>query len=183
MSIQKYSNLTGYEKRLSDYTIRELYALASKYKIARYKTYSKNELIRQLKINQNFISANPKFKQTSTTTRKNRIKPILYLLDGTETPDELMNDIMSALNKEVTIPTPGKYYTFIYNAKTPNIIYDQYPLIGALQVKDWGFIGFNYHWPEYRQYTWEEVSSPILEVYSFEIDDLKRIPYAKMINK
>jgi len=183
MSIQKYSNLTGYEKRLSDYTIRELYALASKYKIKRYKTYSKNDLIQLLKTNPDFISANPNRKGSKTKTPKNRIKPILYLLDGTESPDELMNDILSVLNKEVTVPTPGKYYTFIYNAKTPNIVYDQHPLIGALQVRQWGFIGFNYHWPEYRQYTWEEVSSPILEVYSFEIDDLKKIPYAKMINK
>lgn len=182
MSIKQFSNLTGYEKKLTNYTIRELYALASKYKIPKYKTYSKNELIQRLKTNENFIEANPNRKK-QTSTSKNRIKPILYLLDGTETPDELMNDIMAALKKEVPVPTPGKYYTFIYNAKTPNIVYDQYPLIGALAVKEWGFIGFNYHWPEYRQYTWEEVSSPILEVYSFEINDLKKIPYAKMINK
>ena len=45
-------------------------------------------------------------------------------------PEEMMLLIMEALNSTVTpIPEVGQYYTFIYNAKTPNITYDQHPLI------------------------------------------------------
>ena len=44
-------------------------------------------------------------------------------------PEEMMLIIMEALNNTVTpIPEVGQFYTFIYNAKTPNITYDQHPL-------------------------------------------------------
>ena len=33
----------------------------------------------------------------------------------------------------------GKYYTFIYFAKTPLIQYDQHPLVAVFDVFDWGF--------------------------------------------
>jgi hypothetical protein len=40
-------------------------------------------------------------------------------------PEDMMLQIMSILNETVIIPEEGETYTFIYNAKTPNIEYDQ----------------------------------------------------------
>ena len=40
----------------------------------------------------------------------------------TNDPEEMMLEIMELLNDTVTpIPEVGQYYTFVYNAKTPNI--------------------------------------------------------------
>ena len=40
-----------------------------------------------------------------------------------------MIEIMSILNETVIIPDVGETYTFIYNAKTPRIEYDQHPMV------------------------------------------------------
>ena len=70
-------------------------------------------------------------------------------------PEEMMLLIMEALNSTVTpIPEVGQYYTFIYNAKTPNITYDQHPLIACTDLQSWGFKGLNFHWRQSRNYTW-----------------------------
>jgi len=48
----------------------------------------------------------------------------------TNDPEEMMLEIMERLNDTVTpIPEVGKFYTFVYNAKTPGKQYDQHPLI------------------------------------------------------
>ena len=45
-------------------------------------------------------------------------------------PEDMMLEIMDLLKDTVTpVPDIGKYYTFVYNAKTPNVQYDQHPLI------------------------------------------------------
>jgi hypothetical protein len=75
----------------------------------------------------------------------------------------------------------GKYYTYIYYAKTPNIIYDRYPLIMASEPMDYGFFGFNYHWGKIRQYTFPEVASPFYEVTTNEFNTLRSIPYADFL--
>ena len=53
----------------------------------------------------------------------NRIEPIKEeLAAAVNDPEEMMLIIMEALNNTVTpIPEVGQFYTFIYNAKTPNI--------------------------------------------------------------
>ena len=76
-------------------------------------------------------------------------------------------------------PEPGNFYTFIYRAKTPNIRYDEFPLIACTEVQRWGFKGFNYHWSTMRNYTWEEVLGQMHLVLSSEISDARSIPYAK----
>ena len=76
------------------------------------------------------------------------------------------------------------FYTFIYNAKTPNIEYDQHPLIVCLEILPWGFRGFNFHWRKYRNYTWMEVVGQMHIVRANELDELLAIPYAKFrLNK
>ena len=69
----------------------------------------------------------------------NRIEPIKEELEAAvNDPEEMMMIIMEALNDTVTpIPEVGKYYTFIYNAKTPDITYDQHPLIACTSLERW----------------------------------------------
>ena len=97
-------------------------------------------------------------------------------------PEEMMLIIMEALNSTVTpIPEVGQFYTFIYNAKTPNITYDQHPLIACTDLQSWGFKGLNFHWRQSRNYTWEELAGQLYIVDYNELDDLLNFPYGKFI--
>jgi hypothetical protein len=117
-----------------------------------------------------------------TDDNSNRIRGILQRLIGTEDPEDLMLEIMDALDVSGFIPDPGKYYTFVYNAKTPGIQYDQHPLVAVTNVAMKGFSGFNYHWAKMRNYTWNEVAGQLYEVDPGELADLREIPYAKFLN-
>ena len=104
--------------------------------------------------------------------------------NSTNDPEEMMMKIMELLNSTVTpIPDVCGFYTFIYNAKTPNISYDQHPLIACTEVLRWGFRGINLHLRKSRQYTWDEVAGQLYIVQYDEVDDLMKIPYRKMIDK
>jgi len=104
--------------------------------------------------------------------------------NSTNDPEEMMMKIMELLNSTITpIPDVGGFYTFIYNAKTPNISYDQHPLIACTEVLRWGFRGINLHLRKSRQYTWDEVAGQLYIVQYDEVDDLMKIPYRKMIDK
>ena len=116
----------------------------------------------------------------------NRIERIRADLNNkTNDPEEMMIEIMDALKDTVTpIPDVGKYYTFVYNPKTPNITYDQHPLIACTEIYQWGFKGLNFHWQKTRSYTWEELAGQLYIVNYVELDDLLSIPYAKFrLNK
>ena len=91
-------------------------------------------------------------------------------------PDDMMLEIMEILTDVEVIPDVGKYYTFIYQAKTPRVEYDQFPLIACVGVYEWGFRGLNYHWGDFRNYTWEE-SSILRVVDPMELKTLRAIPY------
>ena len=104
--------------------------------------------------------------------------------NSTNDPEEMMMKIMELLSGTVTpIPDVGGFYTFIYNAKTPNISYDQHPLIACTEVLRWGFRGINLHLRKSRQYTWDEVAGQLYIVQYDEVDDLMKIPYRKMVDK
>ena len=113
----------------------------------------------------------------------NRIREYLSdLNDRTNDPEEMMLEIMEALNNTVTpIPEVGKFYTFVYNAKTPGESYDQHPLIACTSLERWGFKGLNFHWRKSRNYTWNELAGQLYIVQPNELDDLLAIPYAKYI--
>ena len=113
----------------------------------------------------------------------NRIREYLSDLNNrTNDPEEMMMEIMEALNDTVTpIPEVGKFYTFVYNAKTPDITYDQHPLIACTDLQSWGFKGLNFHWRQSRNYTWEELAGQLYIVDYDELDDLLRFPYGKFI--
>ena len=113
----------------------------------------------------------------------NRVREYLSDLNNkTNDPEEMMMEIMEVLNDTVTpIPEVGKFYTFVYNAKTPDITYDQHPLIACTDLQAWGFKGLNFHWRQSRNYTWEELAGQLYIVQYNELDDLLAIPYAKFI--
>ena len=100
----------------------------------------------------------------------------------TDDPEEMMLEIMELLNDTVPpIPEVGKFYTFVYNAKTPGKAYDQHPLIACTSIEQWGFKGINFHWRQSRNYTWQELAGLLYIVQYNELDDLMAIPYGKFI--
>ena len=113
-------------------------------------------------------------------TKRNRIRSITNRLKGNENPDNLMQQILEVLTKTESMPSVGKYYTFVYFPKTPNIRYDSHPLVAVTNIFNWGFRGINFHWKEVRQYTWDEVVGDLYIVYPDEIKDLQAIPYQKI---
>ena len=114
----------------------------------------------------------------------NRIEAIKEELETSNDPEDLMLMIMEALKGTVSpIPEVGKFYTFVYNGKTPRIQYDQHPLIACTDLQQWGFKGLNFHWRQSRNYTWEELAGQLYIVQYDELDDLLAIPYAKFLTK
>ena len=123
------------------------------------------------------------FANAAEMEEDNRVREYLSDLNNrTNDPEEMMMEIMEVLNDTVTpIPEVGKFYTFVYNAKTPNITYDQHPLIACTDLQSWGFKGLNFHWRQSRNYTWEELAGQLYIVQWNELDDLLTIPYGKFI--
>ena len=111
----------------------------------------------------------------------NRIEPIRQDIQSESNVDDRMELIMYALNDTVApIPEEGNICTFKYFAKTPNISYDQHPLVAVTELFRWGFRGINFHHQEYRQYTWSEVFGGVYEVYPEEFQDLISVPYGNI---
>ena len=123
------------------------------------------------------------FANAAEMVEDNRVREYLSDLNNrTNDPEEMMMEIMEVLNDTVTpIPEVGQFYTFVYNAKTPNITYDQHPLIACTDLQSWGFKGLNFHWRQSRNYTWEELAGQLYIVQYNELDDLLTIPYGKFI--
>ena len=100
----------------------------------------------------------------------------------TNDQEDMMLEIMSLLNDTVTpVPDVGNFYTFVYNPKTPNIRYDQNPLVAVTDIFQWGFRGINLHMGGYRQYTWTEVAGNLYEIYPDELADVREIPFGKFL--
>ncbi len=123
-----------------------------------------------------------KYVGTGTVRTKELIKRIEQ--SGSTDPEDIMLLIMDIFKEEVLYPEPGKFYTFIYNPKTPNIEYDQHPLIACTELHGWGFKGLNFHWRQSRNYTWEEVAGKLHVVKYNELDELISLQYGKFrLNK
>ena len=194
--------LTGYEKPLDQYTQKELVEIAKEYnpyyqtasgkgKLAGYERLTKQQLINIIKVDIEYIEANPKLPRRikGPTYRKSKSKSLTELKEsllGVENPDELMNEILSRLSgSEVPIPpVPGRYYTYVYYAKTPRIRYDRYPLIIVDSLLPRGFRGYNFHLGKYRQYNTQDGDRLVSGLYELSRDEfsiLLRIPYGKII--
>ena len=106
-----------------------------------------------------------------TESEVNRIKAL-------RDEDDMMLEIIEKLQTDVeVIPTVGQYFTFIYKAKTPMIEYDRFPLVAVTSIYRWGFTGLNYHWGQWRRYTWEEIESNLYRIMPMELQTLRAIPY------
>jgi hypothetical protein len=194
--------LTGYEKPLDQYTQKELAEIAKEYsmyyktasgkgKIGGYERLTKQQLINIIKVDIDYIEANPKLprKVKGPTYSKSKSKSLTELKEsllGVENPDELMNEILSRLSgSEVPLPpVPGRYYTYVYYAKTPKIRYDRYPLIIVDSLLPRGFRGYNFHLGKYRQYNTQDGDRLVSGLYELSRDEfsiLLRIPYGKIV--
>jgi len=117
----------------------------------------------------------------SPTARVEELKRLVEEANTTD-PEEIMLIIMDVFNQTVTpIPEPGNFYTFVYNAKTPNETYDQHPLIACMELFPWGFRGLNFHWQKYRNYTWDELAGQLYIVENQELDELLSLQYGKFL--
>jgi hypothetical protein len=122
------------------------------------------------------------YKETGTARTRELQKRIER--NGITDPEDIMLQIMDIFKEEVLYPEPGKFYTFIYNPKTPNIEYDQHPLIACTELYGWGFKGLNFHWRKSRNYTWEEIAGKLHVVKYNELDELIGLQYGKFrLNK
>ena len=117
-------------------------------------------------------------RPTDTDTNVNRVRGISDSIIGTRDPDDIMVELLEVLDEGPKMPEAGKFYVFVYNAKTPSLNYDQNPFVAVTDVFQWGFRGLNFHWGETRQYTWDEVAGGLYEVYPSEVKDLQMIPFA-----
>ena len=116
-----------------------------------------------------------------TEDKENRIRGILDSMTGAENPDDLMMDLLEIVGSRVTpVPDIGKFYTFVYSPKTPNIQYDAHPLVAVTDIFRWGFRGMNFHWGETRQYTWNEIVGQLYEIFPEELSDAQEIPFGKI---
>ena len=73
-----------------------------------------------------------------STARVRRLREAVGRLDIKD-PEDIMILIMDIFTEKVWIPEVGKFYTFVYNPKTPDIEYDQHPLIACTEIYKWGF--------------------------------------------
>ena len=121
--------------------------------------------------------------EKNPTARVQELKAAVIQANTTD-PEEIMLLIMEIFTIEVLYPEPGRFYTFVYNAKTPNETYDQHPLIACMELFRWGFRGLNFHWQSYRNYTWEEIAGKLHVVEFQELDELLALQYGKfLLNK
>ena len=94
-------------------------------------------------------------------------------------PEKNMSELLGILDDSEIVPEPDKYYVFIYKAKTRGVKYDAHPLVLVTAVFNWGFIGYNIHWRQSRQYTWGEVVSNLYELTAAEAKVVTPIPIAR----
>jgi len=112
----------------------------------------------------------------------NRIESNIEDIKSERDLGERMELIMYALNDTVApIPDEGNICTFKYYAKTPNIRYDQHPLVAVTELFPWGFRGINFHLRDYRQYTFQELGTQVYIVQRDELDDLLSLDYEKIV--
>lgn len=99
----------------------------------------------------------------------------------TRGPVSNMKLLLSTLTPSGIVPDRNKYYVFIYKAKTKNITYDRHPLVVVSEIYKWGFSGYNFHWNQFRKYSWNEVVSNLYEITDEEFNTVVNLNIAKFI--
>lgn len=100
---------------------------------------------------------------------------------ATRGPSGNMQILLSNLSPSTIIPDPDKYYVFVYKAKSKGIVYDMHPFVVCSNLYKWGFIGFNFHWNEYRRYSWGEIVTNLYEIKEQELNSMEQYPIAKFV--
>jgi hypothetical protein len=125
--------------------------------------------------------------------RVSRTDELKSRIDNLSDAEDIMLEIIDVFKDIEWIPSQGKYYTFIYNAKTvlnrdyegvrdlDKVYYDQHPLVAVFRIYKWGFEGLNFHWKKIRRYTWQEVAGALHVVNPDEMDYMKTVNYMKPI--
>lgn len=125
-----------------------------------------------------------KSKQTYNTNKGKDTSSILSKLKEFEkksysnNPSYNMNMLIQILSeRKYGFPNPGDTFTFIYKAKTPNIIYDQHPISTILVLEPGRFVGFNHHLNMTRQYSGDSgrIMSNFYKILPEEMDTVLRI--------
>ena len=98
------------------------------------------------------------FGLDETLNPNDRVGQLREKIAGLNDPQDIMMEIISIFQETEIIPDVGKYYTFIYIPKTRDLPFDNFPHIACIDVFRWGFRGVNFHWNDYRNYTWQEVA-------------------------
>ena len=181
--------LTGYEKSLEQYSKNELVAIAKEYtiyyrtdsgqgSISNYDRLTKEKLISLIKSDRDYQNSAPPTKKLSRVEiMMQRITP------GVDTEDEIMEVIQEVFDDIDSIPKVGNIYTFKYTATTPRIFYDKHPLIFVESYNPPYFIGFNVHWPDHRNYLWENAIGVFHRVRKGEeFDYLHDVPYKEILS-
>lgn len=181
--------ITGYEKPIEEYSKNELVEIAKKYtvyyqtdsgkgSISNYGNLTKEKLISIIKSDRNYQESAPRSRKLS------RVEMLIKRISqATNSPDELMSIIQEIFDDTEPYPRPGSIYTFVYRATTPRIMYDKHPLLMVESVNLSGFKGFNVHWPDHRNYLWENVNGVFHKVKKGEeFDYLHDVPYRKILS-
>lgn len=140
--------------------------------ITNYESLSREELISAIRNDRDFQKA---------TRELSRIDRLRQATDGVTDAETIMRAVLDIFGGSDSVPTPGNYYTYVYNAKTPELLYDQHPLIACLDVTEWGFRGLNFHLSMQRNYTWNEVGSSICLIEKNEISFFRSLSYKKLL--
>lgn len=93
-------------------------------------------------------------------------------------PSYNMNMLIEILSeRKYGFPNPGDIFTFIYKAKTPNMVYDQHPVSTILILQPGKFVGFNHHLNMTRQYSGNSgrIMSNFYKILPEELDMVLRI--------
>lgn len=181
--------LTGYEKPIDQYSKNELVEIAKKYTIyyqtdsgkgstGNYEKLTKEKLISIIKSDKDYQkSAPPSRKLSRVEIMMQRISQATY------SPDEIMAVIQEVFDDTDPYPRPGNIYTFVYRATTPRIRYDKHPLLMVESVNLSGFKGYNVHWPDHRNYLWENVNGVFHRIKKGEeFDYLHDVPYREILS-
>jgi hypothetical protein len=137
-----------------------------------YNSLSKSQLIDVILNDKDYQKA------TGTLSRVERLRRAIVNITD---PDQIMDAILSIFGVNGSAIAPGNYYTYIYNAKTPDLLYDQHPLIACLGTTENGFYGLNFHLNMNRNYTYPEVGSNVCHIRQNEISYFRTLVYRKLL--
>lgn len=120
-------------------------------------------------------------------TRENIMERLIQLQENSffETPQNNMYKLIQILDeRKYGFPQPGDTFTFIYKAKTPNLLYDLHPVSTIIRIERDRFFGYNHHLGMVRQYSGKDgrILSNFYKIDSDELDIVLSINTKLLLN-